>query len=77
MSDTNVEARNVSMYPAQWAVVDTVAKQIARLFGGKVNTSLGLRQIVQEYQEIKGLEVHTPTALVDSPEPYESAAEPA
>lgn len=49
MNDNRVAARNVSMYPHQWNVVERVARNIAEVVGGRPNVSLGLRRIVEVY----------------------------
>ena len=54
MSESRVEARNVSMYPEQWAVVDGKAREIGYILGDdRPNTSAGLRALIAEYQRLK------------------------
>jgi hypothetical protein len=56
MEDNNrVMARNVTMYPVQWATVDAFAKD-----GGYPSTSAALRRIVDEW-----LEAQAPVAEVE------------
>lgn len=43
------EARNVSMYPSQWDIVEQAAQEIQNVVGGPLNVSLGLRVIVDRY----------------------------
>jgi ABC-type uncharacterized transport system YnjBCD ATPase subunit len=50
-----VEARNVSMYPVQWAAVDQLAKDGA--YGG---TSEALRQVVREWLMFKRSQLALP-----------------
>lgn len=46
-----VQPRNVSMYPQDWAVVRQMAKDM-----GLASISAGLRQIVQEWKRLKGMQ---------------------
>ena len=48
----NVEARNVTMYPVQWATVDSFGKDY-----GYPSTSAALRRIVDEWQQFKGAQL--------------------
>ena len=52
MGNERVEARNVTMYPSQWQVVDKMAAEVARLTGGKAETSAGLRLVVERFREL-------------------------
>ena len=47
-----VEARNVTMYPVQWATVDAYAKD-----RGYPSTSAALRRIVDEWKQFKGAQL--------------------
>jgi len=54
MSEQKVEARNVSMYPEQWAIVDAKARETGYILGDdKPNTSAGLRALIAEYERLK------------------------
>lgn len=55
-----VEGRNVSLYPSDWLIVETADI-------GRAGVSATLRRIVREWNASR----HSPTRLVDSPEPYE------
>ena len=55
-----VEGRAVSMYPAQWKVVDGWARD------NGFTVSLALRQIIREWAECKGLDCR----LIDSKARY-------
>ncbi len=50
-----VVAKNVTMYPAQWRVVERKAVEIATVVGGRPATSTGLQKIIREYLELKEL----------------------
>ena len=45
-----IKARNVSMYPAQWKLVEGWARD------NGFSVSLALRQIIREWSECKGLD---------------------
>ena len=47
-NDNRVEPRNVTMYPVQWATVDSFAKDT-----GYPSTSAALRRIVDEWVQLK------------------------
>lgn len=44
-----VEARNVSMYPTQWKLVDRLALDLAVMTGSTPQTSVALRKIISEW----------------------------
>lgn len=44
-----MEPRNVTLYPAQWAIIDTKAEEV----GSSGNTSAGLRAVLAEYERMK------------------------
>ena len=46
-----VEPRNVSIYPSQWAIIDSKAAEI----GNPGNTSAGLKALVTEYERLKAV----------------------
>lgn len=46
-----VEPRNVSIYPAQWAIIDGKATEI----GNSGNTSAGLKALVAEYERLRAI----------------------
>jgi hypothetical protein len=44
-----VEKKAVSLYPDQWAIVESLAQNTAKATGGPPNLSLALRRIVTVY----------------------------
>jgi hypothetical protein len=48
--------RNVSMYPDQWALVESVAED-----AGKLSLSAALRLILSEWQQLKAAGCQPPT----------------
>lgn len=49
-TSSQIEARNITMYPDQWAVVDEINSR----FDFR-NVSNALRFIINEYRQLKGL----------------------
>jgi len=57
MRQEKVERRNVSIYPSQWRVVESKARES----GSAGNTSAGLRALIAEYQRLKANGKETPS----------------
>ncbi len=59
MTNQNVKAQNVTMYPEDWGIVEAFAEQVASQTGTK-NTSLSLRMIVREWAKLTGFQLPDP-----------------
>lgn len=61
----DMEGRNVTMLPAQWAVVDAFAEDNEMVTVRGPNTSQALRQILNEWRKMKRREHNTIAQLAD------------